>query len=199
MRKVAFVVEARTVFLTVVATIATLPFPVSAVLADPAGSVYELQLPLVDQHGKTLKLDRYRGHPVIVTLFYSSCPNACPLLIESLRATENSLRAPERSELRVLLVSIDPERDTPTALNKLAAQRRIDLGRWTLATMSAGDVRLLAAALNIQYRRLPDGEYNHSSTLTLLSKDGELLKQSSLLGKADPEFVGAVAKAYSSK
>jgi protein SCO1 len=163
--------------------------------ADVAGSLYEIQAPLVDQDGKTLSLDRYRGHPVIVTLFYGGCPNACPLLIESLRATEQALSPSERTDLRVLLVTIDPERDTPAALSKLATQRRVDLSRWTLATMTANDVRMLAATLNVQYRRLPDGEYNHSSVLTLLSKDGALLKQTSLLGKSDADFVAAVSAA----
>ena len=178
--------------LTMIATMMLAPIPA---MAEAPGSLYELHTPLTDQHGKPLTIDRYRGQPVIVTLFYSTCPNACPLLIESLRATENALSPSERAQLRVLLVSIDPERDTPAALNKLATQRRVDLHRWTLATMSANDVRMLAAALNVQYRRLPDGEFNHSSVLTLLSKDGVQLKQTSLLGKADPEFVTAVSAA----
>jgi protein SCO1 len=157
-------------------------------------SLFALPVTLTDQAGKTRTLDIGRGHRVIVTLFYGSCPNACPLLIESIRATERALSTEARKNLRVLLISVDPDRDTPAALAKLAATRRVDLERWTLATASHDDVRLIAAALDIQYRRLPNGEFNHTSVLTLLSPDGLIEKQASALGRADAEFVAMIEK-----
>jgi protein SCO1 len=48
--------------------------------------------------------------------------------------------------------------------------------------------------LGIQYRKLPDGGYNHSSIVTLLTPEGEIAVQSSELGKADPELLAALAK-----
>lgn len=155
-------------------------------------SLYDLSVALVDQDSKSHSLNRYQGHPVIVAMFYGSCPNACPLLIESIRATENALSSAVRNELRVLMISIDPQRDTPTALSKLAKERHVDMARWTLATVSLDDVRAIAAALNVQYRRLPNGEYNHASLLTVLSKNGAIGKQTSVLGRADGDFVTAV-------
>jgi protein SCO1 len=162
---------------------------------DERESVYDLPIQLTDQQGRVQPLDLYRGHPVIVTMFYGSCPATCPLLIESLRATEAALPAAVRRDVRVLLVSIDAKRDTPTALAALAKQRRVDTTRWTLATAKPADIRLLAAALNVQYRRLPNGDYNHTSTLTLLSSGGESLKTTSVLGRADPGFAAAVTEA----
>lgn len=161
---------------------------------DGGESLYELPATLTDQAGKTHSLAIDRGHPVIVTLFYGSCPNACPLLIESIRATERSLSSEVRKDLRVLLISIDPERDTPAALAKLAASRHVDLDRWTLTSASQDDVRTIAAALDIQYRRLPNGEFNHTSVLTLLSRGGEIEKQTSMLGKVDPDFLAALER-----
>lgn len=155
-------------------------------------SFYELPIALVDQQGKTQPLNLYRGHAVIVTLFYGSCPNACPLLIESIRATERALAAKTREDLRVLMITIDPQRDTPSELAKLVSTRRIDSRRWTVARVTEDDVRLLAAVLGIQYRRLPDGEFNHASVLTLLSPDGELGATTTMLGKPDADFVAAI-------
>ena len=54
---------------------------------------------------------------------------------------------------------------------------------------------MLGAALNTQYRRLPSGEYNHTSVITLLGRDGHMLKQTSTIGRADPEFVAAIRAA----
>src|SRR5690606_13904394 len=131
---------------------------------------------------------------VIVTMFYASCPAACPLLIDTIRAVERSLDAKQRSQLRVLMVTVDPARDTPAALTALAKSRRIDLARWTLATSDEATIRKVAALLSIQYRKLPDGDFNHSSVLTVLSRDGEILRQSSQLGRVDPEIVAAATR-----
>ena len=162
---------------------------------DAASSLYQLELQLTDQSSRAQQFDLYRGQPTLVTMFYGSCPMACPLLIDTLRAVENALVPEERARMRVLMVSIDPERDTPQALAALAKQRRIDLQRWTLARADADDVRMLGAALNTQYRRLPSGEYNHTSVITLLGRDGQMLKQTSTIGRADPEFVAAIRAA----
>lgn len=162
---------------------------------DSTGSLYQLELKLTDQSSRAQKIDLYRGQATLITMFYGSCPMACPLLIDTLRAVESALTPQERARVRVLMVSVDPERDTPQALAALAEQRRIDLQRWTLARADANDVRMLAAALNIQYRRLPNAEYNHTSVITLLTPDGRIVKQSSTLGRADPEFVAAVRAA----
>ncbi len=171
---------------------ATVAFSGAAQAADPPGSIYHLDAALTNQAGRPIGLDVYRGHPVVVTMFYASCPAACPLLIDTIRAVERSLDPKTASGLRVLMVSVDPERDTPTALIELAKARRIDLSRWTLATADEATVRKVAALLSIQYRRLPSGEFNHSSVVTVLSRDGEIVRQSSLIGRVDPEIVTAL-------
>ena len=41
-------------------------------------SIYELGSTLRDEKGQTRGLDAFRGHPVLVTMFYGSCATACP-------------------------------------------------------------------------------------------------------------------------
>ena len=79
-------------------------------------------------------------------MFYGSCPATCPLIIDTLRAVERKLDEPQRQQLRVLLVSLDAEHDTPAALRQVADTRRIDTARWTLAHADAAAVRRIAAA-----------------------------------------------------
>jgi protein SCO1/2 len=165
-------------------------FPAAAAL--PSESIYNLQASLVSQSGESIGLDVYDGHPVLVTMFYGSCPAACPLLIDALRAVERTLDATQRAQLRVLMISIDPVRDTSAALLKLSHERRIELPRWTLAHTDPAAVRKIAAALSIQYRQMPDGDFNHSSVISLLSSRGEILHQTSTLGKADAALAEAV-------
>ena len=71
------------------------------------------------------------------------------------------------------------------SLRSLAEQRRIDTtaGHWRAPT--AATVRTIAALLNVQYRQLPDGEFNHSTVIALLSPQGEIEAASSKLGTPD--------------
>lgn len=151
----------------------------------PPQSIYNLNAKLIDQSGAMRGLDMQRGHPVLVTMFYGSCAVACPLLIDTLRSFERSLTPAERARVRVVLISIDPEHDTTDQLHMLATTRRIDLFRWTLVHTDEATVRKIAAVLNVQYRRLPDGSYNHASVISLLTPEGEIAAQSTVLGKAD--------------
>ena len=57
--------------------------------------------------------------------------------------------------------------------------------RWTLARTDAATVRTVAALLNLQYRQLPDGEFNHSTVIALLSPKGEIEASSAKLGTPD--------------
>jgi protein SCO1/2 len=157
--------------------------------SDPPASLYHLDAKLTNQAGKTHGLDVYRGHPVLITMFYGSCQATCPLIIDTLRVTERAVPAERRANLRVLMISFDPQRDTPAALGAIAKQRRIDGTRWTLAHADESTVRSIAALLNIQYRQLPGGEFNHSTVITLLSPSGEIEATSSVLGHADPVLI----------
>lgn len=158
----------------------------------PPQSLYHLNADLIDQSGERQGLDLYRGHPVLIALFYGRCPMACPVLIDTVRAVERAADPQQRATLRVLLVSIDPEHDTPQALRELAQTRRIDLSRWTLAQADEATVRKLAAMLNVQYRRLPDGQYNHASVISVLSPEGEIRQQSTMLGRADERLLATL-------
>jgi len=152
-------------------------------------SIYQLDVALTSQDNKPIKLDVYRGHATLVTMFYGSCPNVCPLLIETMQQMERSLDDKQIPKLRALLISIDPDRDTPAALMALAKARRVDLARWTLARADASDVRKIAAVLNVQYRKLPNGDFNHSSVINLLDSNGVVMATTSRLGAVDPPFV----------
>jgi protein SCO1/2 len=161
----------------------------------PADSLHHVDVPMETSAGGSSSLAATGGHVRLATMFYASCPMACPLIIDTLRAIERELPAADRARLRVLLVTLDPERDTPAALRALAAQRRIDATRWTLARTAPSRTRELAAALGIQYRRLDDGNFNHSSSIVLLSADGRVLARTSTMGTPDPAFVAAVRAA----
>jgi protein SCO1/2 len=158
----------------------------------PSDSLYQLSVPLTDQDGHTASFAARRGMPQIVSMFYTSCTMVCPMIIDTMEATRRAAGDP--ADLHLLAVSFDPERDNVDALRRYAAARKLDLCRWTLARTAPQDTRTLAALLGVQYRKLPGGEFNHSSVLLLLDAEGRIVARTSIIGRTDPEFVAAVRK-----
>lgn len=158
----------------------------------PGDSLYHLEVPLVDQDGGAFGFADGRGRPRVVSMFYTSCKFVCPLIIDTVQKTERSLPEARRGDLDVLLVSLDPDRDTPEALRRVADQRKLDTPRWRLARTDKAHVRQLAALLGIQYKQLEDGEFSHASVLVLLDAEGRIVARSDRLGEADAGFVAAV-------
>lgn len=165
----------------------------------PGNSVYQLPITLVDQDNHALKLSSKRGQPVIVSMFYNSCQFVCPMLIDTIRLTEDSLTPNERAHLSLLLITFDPARDDVSVLKSVAAKRQLDPAHWTLARTDAGAVRKLAATLGIQYRLLSNGEYNHTTILILLDGEGRIIGRSAKIGQIDPEFLKLVRQATQGK
>lgn len=190
---------------------ATRPWPLAVLLglalvaAGPAGlpaaelptdSVHRLDALLTDQDGRDFRLADLRGKPVLVAMFYTSCKYICPLIVDSMRGIDHALDDAGRQGLRVLLVSMDPARDTPQALRAVVDQRGLDTARWTLARTEADQVRRLAAVLGVRFRALADGEFNHTSSIILLDREGRRVATTPAAGPvADPAFLDQVRAA----
>lgn len=185
-------------FVAFIACIAISATAAGALAADlPGDSVYQLDIPLVDQDGNGSHLADRRGKPQLVSMFYTSCKFVCPLIIDSVLLTERSLDPAERERLDVLFVSFDPERDTPTQLKSVFDKRKLDAQRWTLARTEAPNVRKLASALDIRYRALADGEISHATALVFLDAEGRIVARTNTLGAVDPDFVAAIRTSLS--
>ena len=162
----------------------------------PPNSIMQLGDTFTAQDGHVFTLAQRRGKPQLVAMFYSSCKFMCPLLVDSARGVDHALSPNERTRMNVLFVSIDPARDTPPVLAALAQKRKLDLSRWTLARADAATVSKIAALLGVRYRKLADGDFNHTSALILIDADGRILARTEKMGAVpDPEFLKAVKAA----
>jgi len=160
----------------------------------PGDSIYQLDLHLVDQGGKAFELRSLRGEPVLIAMFYTSCKFACPLIIEQVKRTERALGATDGKGLHVLLVSFDPARDTPAALMAAGEEHHVDFSHWTLARTEPAGVRKFAAILGVQYRAMLNGDFSHSSIVTLVDRDGRIAARSDHIDNPDAELVAAAAR-----
>ena len=170
-------------------------FAAPAATPLPKDSVYQLPLPLTDQDGRTADWRMHRGKPQVVAMFYTSCQYICPLIVDSGKAVEHALTPSEHAKLGILLISMDPKRDTPAALLSVVSKRNLDPAHWSLASPRANDVRGVAGVLGVRYRQLANGDFNHTSGLLLLDREGRIVARTDKVGTvADPEFVQAVRR-----
>ena len=158
----------------------------------PPNSVYNLQVPVEDQFGEITGLDRYKGQPVLITMFYASCPHVCPMLISTIKLTESKLSDEERADLRVLTISIDPKRDTPEKLRETIERHSVDATRWSMVRPDPGDLRTIAGVFGVKYKQLPDGEFSHTTRIILLDREGTQVASTEQLGRHDTAFLEAI-------
>jgi protein SCO1/2 len=113
----------------------------SAVLAGEAGPLPETYprydraappLPTVDQHGAPFDLAQLRGRPVLLTFVFGHCPVVCPNLTSTLKRASFAYPG---TPPPVVVVTLDPWRDTPAALPGL-------LAKWGIAELPG--VRMLS-------------------------------------------------------
>jgi protein SCO1 len=70
---------------------------------------------LVDHTGQPARLSDHRGKTVLLFFGFVNCPDVCPLTLTRLSSVLRDIGA-DTSQVRVLLVTVDPERDTPESL-----------------------------------------------------------------------------------
>lgn len=88
-----------------------------------AGTLLDTPFPkphlvLTDNHGKPFDLVKQTaGLPTLLFFGYTHCPDVCPTTMSDLALAKSKLPAADQAKLRVVMVSSDPERDTPARLN----------------------------------------------------------------------------------
>jgi protein SCO1/2 len=84
---------------------------------DISGVDYGRSLELTDHHGKLRRLEDWRGKAVVVFFGFTQCPDVCPTTLADMAIAMKQL-GPEADRVQVLMVTVDPERDTREVLGK---------------------------------------------------------------------------------
>jgi protein SCO1/2 len=86
-------------------------------LKDVSGLVAPLEFNLTDQDNHSVSAADYRHDLVLLYFGYTECPDECPTTLATLARALHTL-GPEASQVRVLFVSVDPQRDTTAVLKR---------------------------------------------------------------------------------
>jgi len=130
---------------------------------------------LLDQNGQRVSADTFRGQWDLVFFGFTNCPDICPTTLQILASVKNELTEAGATTLpRIVLVSVDPERDTP----QLMGQYVDYFGEGNLGvTGDIEGINMLTAALGIYFEKAPtaDGGYSvdHSAAVLVINPAGE--------------------------
>ncbi len=84
---------------------------------DISGVDYGRRLELTDHHGKLRRLEDFRGKAVVVFFGFTRCPDVCPTTLADMAIAMKQL-GPDADRVQVVMVTVDPERDTRELLAK---------------------------------------------------------------------------------
>lgn len=82
---------------------------------DITGAEFGKDFSLEDQSGKRRSLADFRGKVVVVFFGFTHCPDVCPTTLAELASAMKKI-GPDSDKVQVLLVTVDPERDTAAVL-----------------------------------------------------------------------------------
>ena len=163
----------------------------SLTLALTVGSAAEAEISyggtfiLVDQHGRPVTDENFRGKYMLIAFGYTHCPDICPTLLADMANAMTRL-GPESGEITPIFVTLDPERDTPKVMADYVSSfspRMVGL---------TGPEEYIASAAqkyHIKYEKHPEknGDYSidHTAAIFLMGRDGKFLERFSSGVKTD--------------
>lgn len=157
-------------------------------------SLYQLGATWTDDANAPFRLARLRGHPVVIAMIYTRCGYACPLLVEQLKQLERALPARSRRDVRFVLVSFDAKGDTPQVLRAYRERTGLSADSWILLHGDPGPIRELGMALGVNYSEVAPGLFSHSSLVTVLNSEGDIVLQRPGLANGMAETLRAVGE-----
>ncbi|WP_415914030.1 SCO family protein [Paraburkholderia sp. J12] len=143
-------------------------------LTNVTGHLPDLDFSLTDDSGRPVTGASFSGQTTLVYFGYTHCPDVCPETMARLMQVMAKL-GPDARNLRILFISVDPDRDTPAVLHTYVAA--FDAQHILGLTGSDSQIESLAKRYRVAYqmeKRNPDGSYDvtHSSAVYVFDAGG---------------------------
>ncbi len=141
--------------------------------SDISGTKFGQGLKAVNELGEESSFADYKGKVTLVFFGYTQCPDICPTALAELTDVVEQLSPEEAKQVQVVMVSIDPERDTPEVMKAYLSVFHEDFKGMT---GSAKQIAEMAKSFRAYYKRVGSAEnyaMEHSSSIYALDKKGE--------------------------
>ncbi|NOU46725.1 MAG: SCO family protein [Bacteroidales bacterium] len=139
-------------------------------------SIYNLGSTWITQESDSVQLRNFAGKITIAAMVFTHCESACPRIVADMQCIESGLSGDELRLVNFLLISMDPDRDTPARMNEFAVEHKLNAS-WTLISSNHDATMEIANVLDVRVKKLENGGFDHSNVIFLLNKSGEILFQ----------------------
>jgi protein SCO1/2 len=157
-------------------------------------SIYNLPSKWTNQNGQNIEMKDLRGEVLVMVMIYTSCKSACPRLVADMRNIESRLPDNIKEHVKLVLVSIDPEVDTPKRLKEFAIANKMDSEQWEFLRSTEENTREFAAVLAVNYKKIAPLEFSHSNIISVFNAEGELAYQQEGLGVNSDETIKKITE-----
>lgn len=160
----------------------------------PAGLSLGGPFSLVDETGQPVTEARFAGRWMLVYFGFTYCPDVCPTELGTMAAALDAL-GPAGEQVVPVLVTIDPERDTPAALADYVSRFHPRMKGLTGTPEQIAEVARRYRVYYAKSRRAEAGDYlmDHSSFIYLVGPDGRV--RSLFRPETTPEAMAATVAA----
>jgi protein SCO1/2 len=132
---------------------------------------------LTNQDGKRLSLSDLRGKVVAVTFIFTTCTAGCALLTAKMVSLQHRLGMDFGSKVFFISITVDPDRDSPTALKRYAKSYGAEPAGWAFLTGRGDEIREVAHRYAVYYEKRPSGNVDHTFLTSLVDQRGTLRVQ----------------------
>ncbi len=130
-----------------------------------------------DSNGKDVRFSDYQGRPLLISLVYTGCFQACPVATQFLaEAVREARRALGHDRFTVVSIGFNQPFDSPAAMATFKRQNRIDEPDWHFLSPDPTQVDALTANLGFVYEATPKG-FDHVTQVTIVDADGVVYRQ----------------------
>ncbi len=143
----------------------------------PEDSIFNMNAKWEQQNGKSLQLKDLQGKVMVTAMIFTSCKTACPRLTAEMRTISQKVGKVDPNKIRYVLISIDPETDTPSVMNSYLQANGFNGEEWLFIRSNEENTRTLANMMAIKYKKITPMEFSHSNIISVYSKDGILAYQ----------------------
>lgn len=155
-------------------------------------SIFNLTSKWNTEEGETIQLEDLKGKTLVMVMIYTTCKAACPRLVADMRNIETQIPKSNLKNLQLVLVSIDPETDTPQRLKFFAKENLMDGEQWTFLQGTTASVREFANVLAVKYKQISPMDFSHSNIISVFNSGGELVHQQEGLGVDNKETIKTI-------
>ncbi|MBB6329689.1 protein SCO1/2 [Chryseobacterium sediminis] len=157
-------------------------------------SIYNVQTNWEKQDGENITFSDLKGKVLVTAMIFTSCKTACPKLTAEMRTIAQKVGKVDPKDIQYVLISIDPENDTPKVMKRYLYVNRFDEKEWTFIRGNEEDTRELANIMAVKYKQISPIEFSHSNIITVYSKKGTLAFQKEGLDSNYEAIVNEIKK-----